>query len=82
MLRTPRFATVGLPMVLVCVAAIVVGCGGGGSAAPDPVSRAQTESDAKNAMATSSKKQSDGASTQNSKAAMDAAARKQNKSGK
>jgi hypothetical protein len=80
---TKRFGAVAGPTLLGCILTIVAGCGGEESAGSDPVARAQTESEAKNAMASTSKKKSDGVSRQQgTKSAMEAGARQQKKGGK
>jgi hypothetical protein len=80
--KTQRIAAIGRLACLTCILSILVGCGEE-AASLDPAARAQTEADAKNAMATQSNKRSGGQTPQqNTRNAMEAGSRqqKQNKS--
>ena len=78
MKRAHFYFAVGRPLVLACTLCIVGGCGNAESADSDPVARAQTQIEAKNAMVSTSKKESKGVSQQQStRNAMDAGARQQ-----
>jgi hypothetical protein len=82
MKRAQPYRAIGRPAILACTLAFVVGCGGSESAESDPVARVQTESEAKNAMLATSKKESKGTSQQQStRNAMEAGGRQQ-RSGK